>query len=420
MDTTSPYPVLVAGLPVDRPEPEIHVLAALQDMEHIFASQRLLGGLGRISPRLASRAQPLRAPLSATIEEIAALRDQHKKVALLADGDPLFFGIGATLVRALGKDSVRVLPAISSLQAACARLNMPWHDVVCLSLHGRDNWQPLFAAAGKGKPICVLTDARATPPRIARELVERGVRHFVAHVFTRMGAQDERVRHADLAGLAQGTESHECFAADTTLVLEPTGNAPTPAFGLAGREHELVGPYHSQASVRAAALHLLQVESRHTVWDVGAGTGAVALDACALARDGQVVAVESNEERVGYLRTNRRHFGAAILEICHGQAPDCLAGLPDPDRVFIGGGLGGKNAGAILAHVVDRLPVGGRLVISCVLLQTLTQCRSLLDELGLTSEIVQIQASAASPLGNDVHFVAQNPVFLLAASKKGS
>lgn len=412
------YPqIIVAGIPVDRPEPEIHVLAAIQDRDCIYASQRLLGGLATISPRLATRAQPLRMPLSAFYSELATLRQQHKKIAVLADGDPLFFGIGASLVRELGKDAVRVLPAVTSLQAACARLNLAWHDVRCLSLHGRDDWQPLFAAVGTGRPLCVLTDARATPPRIARELVERGAGHFVAHVFTRMGARDERVQHADLAVLAQATEAHECFATDTTLILEPVGTSKAPALGLGGQEDQLSGPYHSQAAVRATALHLLQIAPTHTVWDVGAGTGAVAIEACALAHDGQVVAVECNERRVQYLHGNRKKFAAANLEIVHGKAPECLADLPFPDRVFVGGALSGEDAATTLKEIVERLPQKGRLVIACVLLQTLTRCRDILAGLGLVMEMVQVQASATEPLANDVHFVAQNPVFLLAATK---
>ena len=412
------YPrIIVAGIPVDRLEPEIHVLAAIQDMDCIYASQRLLGGLATISPRLSARAQPLRMPLAAFYSELATLRQQHKKIAVLADGDPLFFGIGASLVRELGKDAVRVLPAITSLQAACARLNLAWHDVRCLSLHGRDNWQPLFAAVGTGKPLCVLTDARATPARIAKELVDRGVRHFVAHVFTRMGAPDERVQHADLTVLAQATEAHECFAADTTLILEPVGTPKSPAFGLAGQEGQLAGPYHSQAAVRATALHLLQVAPCHTVWDVGAGTGAVAIEACALAHDGLVVAIECEASRVQYLLENRKKIASANMEICHGRVPDCLADLPAPDRVFVGGGLGGDAAESILTQTVQRLAPAGRLVIACVLLQTLASCRDILGRLGLATDVVQVQAAATEPLAGDVHFVAQNPVFLLAGTK---
>ncbi len=411
--------ILVAGIPVDRPEPEIHVLAAIQGMDRIYASQRLLGGLATISPRLAARAQPLRLPLASLFAEIDALRREGKKLAILADGDPLFFGIGATLAREMGRDAISVLPAVTSLQAACARLKLAWHDMICLSLHGRNNWQPLFAAVGKGRPLCVLTDARATPARIARELTERGCGHFVAHVFSRMGARDEKVQHADLAVLAQATEAHECFASDTTLILVPMAGAKagTPCFGLDGQEGQIAGPYHSQAAVRATALHLLQIAPMHTVWDIGAGTGAVALEACALAHEGQVVAVECKDSRVQYLHSNRKKFAAANLEIVHGRVPDCLNDLPAPDRVFVGGGLAGEDAAATLTHIVERLPHDGRLVIACVLLQTLTRCRDILGNLGLRMEMVQVQADATEPLANDVHSVAQNPVFLLAGTK---
>ena len=118
---------------------------------------------------------PLALPLEPLLERLAHLRSAGAQVLVLAGGDPLFFGIGATMARQLGPEAVRILPATSSLQAACARLTLPWHRVICLSLHGRQDLAPLNAAAGRGAPLCILTDARMTPDVIARHLLDRGV-----------------------------------------------------------------------------------------------------------------------------------------------------------------------------------------------------------------------------------------------------
>ena len=132
---------------------------------------------------LKARLLPLTLPLEPLLSRLSQMRAAGERVLLLADGDPLFFGIGATLVRQLGAEAVRLIPAVSSLQQACARLALPWHKVVCLSLHGRDDLGPLNAAMAKGAPLCILTDARMTPDVLARHLLDRGVDWFTAHIF---------------------------------------------------------------------------------------------------------------------------------------------------------------------------------------------------------------------------------------------
>ena len=146
------------------------------------------------------------------------------------------------------------------LQQACARLGLPWHDVICLSLHGRDDLTPLHTAVHRQRPISLLTDARMTPDLLARHLLDRGVDWFAMHVFEHMGSDGEQMRRPH-PGLLPAELRHE-----DGLLTKP--------------------------AVRAAALALLRPEPRHTVWDLGAGSGSVALEAACLAHEGRVVAVE--------------------------------------------------------------------------------------------------------------------------------
>ena len=364
---------------------------------------------------LKARLLPLSTPLQPVLTRLSQMRASGERVVMLADGDPLLFGIGATLVRLLGQDAVRLLPAVSSLQQACARLALPWHRVICLSLHGRDDLGPLNAAVSKNAPLCVLTDSRMTPDFLTRHLLDRGVDWFRAHVFERMGAPDEICHNLDMAQAASTSFGPAC-----TLVLVPADTPRRARLGLEAHELAVDRGLISKKPVRAAALALLRIEPHHVVWDVGAGSGAVALEAAVLAHEGRVIAVERSVGRAMSIQENRRRFGVAILDVRLGEAPECLTSLPDPHRVFIGGGLSGEDGEDILGHVCLRLPVGGRVVASCVLLDTLCLCRNFFERLGWPVEICQIQASEGRELGGDVHLAAMNPVFLLTAQKPAS
>ena len=363
-------------------------------------------------PALKARLLPLTTPLEPLLTRLSQLRAAGERVLVLADGDPLLFGIGATLVRRMGADAVRLLPAVSSLQQACARLSLPWHKVICLSLHGRDDLRPLNVACGKNAPLCILTDARMSPDVLARHLLDRGVDWFDAHIFERMGAADECVSHLSMADAA-GRE----FGPACTMVLIPMAPARRPHLGLDADQLAVDRGLISKKPVRAAALALLRIEAGHVVWDLGSGSGAVALEASVLAHEGRVIAVERSAGRAMGIQENRRRFGAANVEVRLGQAPECLPGLPDPQRVFIGGGLSGDDGDDILGHVCLRLPVGGRVVVSCVLLDSFSLCRRFFEDMGWPVEILQISAAEGKSLGGDVHLAAMNPVFLLAAQK---
>jgi precorrin-6Y C5,15-methyltransferase (decarboxylating) len=355
----------------------------------------------------------LSAPLEPVCARIAEAHAAGLRVLVLADGDPLFFGIGASLARRMGRGAVRVIPALSSLQLACARLGLPWHDVVCLSLHGRDNFGPLNASVGRGVPLCVLTDGDIRPDAVARHMLDRGVDWFFAHVFERLNFPDEAAAHVPLDKAADMDFGPSC-----TLVLTPSAPPRRPFLGLEAGALAMDGVV-TKTPVRAAALALLRIAPEHTVWDIGSGSGAVAIEAAVLAHQGRVVAVERKPERILCLEENRRRFGAALVDIRLGEAPGCLDGLPDPQRVFLGGGVSGKDGLRTLLHVSRRLPPGGRMAASCILLDTLARCRDFFREQDWPCEIVCVQASEARPLAGDAHLAAMNPVFVLAAQKPG-
>lgn len=410
---TAAEPVLVLGLDCALPLREGLSPARLHLIEQadiLCGGRRLLAAFDD----LPARQLPLTAPLEPVLARISHLRAGGKKVVVLADGDPLFYGIGTTLLRQLGPEAVRILPGVSSLQQACARLGLPWHDVICLSLHGRDDLTPLHAAIHRQRPISLLTDARMTPDLLARHLLDRGVDWFAMHVFENMGSDGEKEHHLTLEEAAAAR-----FGAVCTVLLTPAGEMRRPHPGLLPAELRHEDGLLTKPAVRAAALALLRPEPRHTVWDLGAGSGSVALEAACLAHEGRVVAVERAPSRALDIQENRRRFGAASVDVCLGTVPQCLPCLPDPHRVFIGGGLSGDGAHNLLEQVCRRLLPGGRLVVSCILLDTLARCRAFFEGLGWPAEVMQVQSAQSRPLGQDIFLAAANPVFLLAVDKPG-
>ncbi|MDR1777886.1 MAG: precorrin-6y C5,15-methyltransferase (decarboxylating) subunit CbiE [Desulfovibrio sp.] len=417
-DSREAHPVVVLGLDCACAELNAQQRQLLADAELICAGRPLLERVAEKTgdPDMGGRAVPFCSPVEPVFARMAEARAAGRRVLVLADGDPLFFGLGASLVRRLGREAVRVIPAVSSMQWACARLGLPWHGVVNVSLHGRDNFVQLNAVVGLGVPVCVLTDGEMRPDVVAAHLLDRGVDWFEVHVFELLNFPDETACHVLLTEAAAMTFGPSC-----TMVLIPAGAPRRPYLGLDDSLLAAEGGLVTKLPVRAAALAMLRIMPGHTVWDIGAGSGSVALEASVLAHPGRVVAVEKKAERVVCIEENRRRFGAASVDIVSGEAPACLENLPDPHRVFIGGGLSGKNASAdregVLAQVCRRLPTGGRVAINCVLLDTLARCRDFFQTQGWPCDVVCLQAAQSAPLGHDEHLVGMNPVFVLAAQK---
>ncbi len=460
--TGSLHPVTVIGCGLrGTPLPPGHAAA--------LAQAQVLAGGARLLESFAEHPGQrivIGAALNTALHEMDAYRARGLRVAVLADGDPLFFGIGARLAQHFGPDALRVLPAASCLQQAAARLALPWQDARCVSLHGRNDYRPLASALRDalrtGSPVCVLTDGRNTPGAIARFLTERGVTGLRLHAFADMGSPDERHATFTLPPAEQRPGNHaagqdvvaelaelDALGGNCTVLLTPraapalsphaaspqgtTGYATLPVLGIPDDAFAVQARLITKWPVRAAGLAALRIAPGHTVWDLGAGSGAVSVEAAALARDGQVVAVERDPARVALIEENRRRFGAPNLHVHHAALPGCLADLPDPDRVFIGGGLGGGGFGGgdlsgdghsphadpLLDEVCRRLRPGGRLVVHCVLLGTLERVRTALARHGWPAEVACIQASQAVSLLGDLRLAAMNPVFIVAATRPG-
>ena len=167
----------------------------------------------------------------------------------------------------------------------------------------------------------------------------------------------------------------------------------------------------TKAEVRAVVLAKLKLLPGQVLWDVGAGCGSVGLEASLLVPGGKIFAVERHPERAAQIAANRDHYGVDNLEVVCGRAPECLADLPDPHRVFVGGG--GPEVGAIIQEAVRRLAPEGRVVVTAALLETLEAARTALEQAGWEVEVVQLQVSRSHPLAGGTALQALNPVWIV-------
>ena len=383
----------------------------------VRAADVLCGGARHLTffPEYRGETIAIKGGLEPVLGRIRAARDAGRHVVVLASGDPGFFGIGATLAQELGSDAIRFLPSVSSVALAFARLAEPWHDAIILSAHGR----PLAGILG---PACaaarfaVLTDDTNTPAAVARALLASGMEDASAAVCEHLGGERERIVRGTLSVIAGGT-----FARLNVLVVlrDPAAvRWGRPLVGLPESAYTHVRGMITKPEVRAVSIGQLALQDARVVWDIGAGSGSVAIECASLLPAGLVFAVERDPEQLVHLRTNVRTFQAGNVCVIDGTAPAALGELPTPDRVFIGG-TGGAMA-AILDHIQARIAPGGRVVMNIATLEHLPEALGWFRSGGWSTDVVQVTVSHSTPVAGLTRLAARNPVFILSATSPGA
>ncbi len=348
-----------------------------------------------------------------TLAQLPALAAKLR-VVVLASGDPNFYGIGPLVVKVMGADRVVIHPNVTAVQAACARLKLPWQDATIISLHGR-TWAALEAALNRAaEKLVIYTDPDHTPAVVARFLLARGYHEARLCVLEDLGQATECVTWLSPAE----AQAREFSPLNMVVILPAAGEKiATERLHLGLPEAALAhqGGLITKTEVRAVALAKLQLYPGLTLWDVGAGCGSVGLEASLLLPGGQIFAVEQDPERAAQIRRNAEKFGVTHLQVVCGRAPDCLAELPDPQRAFIGGG--GQDLREILQEVTGRLPAGGRAVLTATLLETLETAQAVLGRAGWEVEVTQLQVSRSRPLAGGNYLQALNPVWIVTGWK---
>ncbi len=340
------------------------------------------------------------------------LQATDKRIAVLATGDPNFFGTGRFLLRNLPKDRLEIIANVTSMQYAFARIKEPWDDAIFLSLQGRGMGTSIDKIVAAEK-ACVLTDQRNTPAAVAAELIERGADGYEVWVCEDLGMPTEKFTRTTVKGLL--TLQHSEL---NILILIRTWEpnlAQYPLIGIDDDEFASFKKLFTRQEVRAVTLAKLKLQNDLVMWDIGAGSGSVSIEASNLIPNGKLFAIEKNNQYVAFLKQNLDKFCARNVKLVEAYAPDGLDDLPDPDRVFIGGA--GGNLEEIIEQVDRRMKADGLIVINAVTLDTLTKSVEALEYHGYQVEVVCINVSRTRPLTEFKLFEAHNPVYVITAWK---
>jgi precorrin-6B C5,15-methyltransferase / cobalt-precorrin-6B C5,C15-methyltransferase len=385
-------------------------------LEAVMSAQWLVGGERHLAffPDFGGERIVLKDALGAALDRVAALADEHN-VCILASGDPLFFGVGGLVGKKLGAEHVEVIPHPSAMQWAFARVGLKWDDATLISLHGRSREGFLTRLRGAAK-VAVYTDPTNHPAALAAELLAVEDTAWNAWVCESLGGPGERVRPFTIAALAECTD----IGPLNILLLTREGSWKAPplipflhedAFAKRMPKKGLI----TKREVRLLSLAALGIRPDSVVWDIGAGSGSVAIEAAMLAPQGRVYAVEVDPEGVEICRDNVRTHRVDNVRVIAGRAPEALAELETPDAVFVGGSKGSMDE--IIDVALDRLRPGGRLVVNTITLENSGEAYQAFRRRELVPEVTLLQVSRAEPLARYLRYEAQNPIQIFAVTK---
>jgi precorrin-6B C5,15-methyltransferase / cobalt-precorrin-6B C5,C15-methyltransferase len=370
----------------------------------IGAAEIVFGGkrhLALAASLIRGAARPWPSPFDGTAEEV--LRHRGRQVCVLASGDPFLYGVGATLARRIEAREMLVVPAPSAFSLAAARLGWSLPHTALLSAHGRD-LDLIRVHLQPGARLLVLTSDGDGPAALARLLTSLGFGASRLTLLEALGGPRERVRTTTAASFDLGAVD-----ALNTLAVEveaaPDARIIARACGLADHLFEHDGQI-TKREVRAVTLSSLAPRRGELLWDIGSGSGSVAIE-WLLADPGfmRAIAVEARADRAARIHRNAAAFGVPSLEMVQGAAPAALASLPPPDAIFVGGGA--SDAG-VLDAAFAALPAGGRLVANAVTLET--EALLLARHAALGGDLIRIAISRTAGVGEKTAWRPAMPV----------
>ncbi|MFD7470153.1 precorrin-6y C5,15-methyltransferase (decarboxylating) subunit CbiE [Streptomyces tendae] len=379
----------------------------------LLDAEVVVGGprqLDLLPPECTAERVPWPSPLRPAVPGLLAAH-AGRRITVLASGDPMFHGIGRTLNEVLGPGAVHVLPHPSSVSHACARLGWPVEEVQVVTLVGRPTAR-LAAALHDGRRLLVLSADAGTPGEVAALLRDRGFGPSRMRVLEQLGGVKERTTatvtaddwppHAPCDPL--NIVAVECRRAPGTLRLGAVPGLPDEAY-----EHD---GQLTKRHVRAATLGALAPSPGELLWDIGGGSGSIAVEWMRTHPSCRAVSVERDPLRAERIVRNADRLGVPGLSVVTGAAPEALAGLPRPDAVFVGGGL---TAPGLLQACWDALPVRGRLVANTVTLESEALLADARRRHG--GELVRLAVARAVPVGGFTGWRQAMPVTQWAVQK---
>lgn len=388
----------------------------LSGAEMVFGSEPAL----RLLPELAAERVRIGTDLP---EVVAKLRANlgTKRMAIAAVGDPLFYGTARYLSDKLGPDAFEVVPHVSSMQLAFARIMVTWEEAYLTDLSTR-SLDDVLDKIRTAETVGLFTSEAYPPNRIARELLARGLDYFRGFVCENLGGKDERITQAELAEIQDMR-----FDPLNVFILRRKANTPDrPKSGAKlrrfGNPDDVFAQSRpktgliTQAEVRAVALSQLDLHPGDVAWDVGAGSGSVAIEMAQLVSPGVVYAIEQDSADYHLIQANLETYGIGNVKPVFGTAPAVFANLPAPDAIFVGGN-GGEVARLLEASFAALRP-GGRLVSNVGTLEMISATYAVLKRLAPVDVLLMNLSRGVEQL-ESLRFEAVNPTVLMRVRKAG-
>ena len=388
-------------------------------MEIISSSEVVAGGRRHLE-RFASPGQErlvISGDIQGLLSKIAEAVDAGRRVAVLATGDPMFYGIGTRIVERFGRAAVRVHPNVSVAQYAFAKAGLCLDRAEVISLHGRKAPEAaraaIMGALSRSGTVGIFTDTMHTPQAVAEILTGLGLGDSAMIVCQRLGTDEERLEES---------AASECigpFLQPNFLIVRLASGSPIgimPVLGRCEEKFSSVGGMITKAEARAVILAKLRLEPGLRMWDIGAGSGSVSIEAASLLFPGEVLAIERSREAFSRLESNVKASGFPNIQPIMGLAQECMAGLPLPQRVFVGGG--GSSVAEILRFCVSLEPPPGVIVVSAVRLETLMDSIQVFRDCGWPHKVVHLQVSRGREVGSGLMLSPLNPVWLISAEPR--
>lgn len=343
-----------------------------------------------------------------------------RRTVLLVAGDPLFYGINRFLIERLGKENFEVFPHVSSMQLAFARVMESWDEAYLTDVANHPP-EEIVERIRSAETVGLFTSQDYPPPAIARDLLREGINYFRCYVCENLGARNEVITQGLLTEVAEMD-----FGPLNVMILVRLPNVPDreraalekkmfgnpdEAFRQSRPKRGLITPME----VRTLALAQLSLTPTSKVWDVGAGSGSMSVEAARVAASGTVYAIEPDLEDCQLIRDNAARFAVSNVEIVTGRAPEAFSELPDPDAIFLGGT--GRESVGIIEVAFERLKPGGHFVANVASIENVSAITGLLRRWVRDVGLLMLNISRGTYQLEQIRFEAANPSFVIFVTK---
>lgn len=393
-----------------------HARELLEHAEIVFGSDRALPFVAD----LAVEKIAIGPELQEVVKTLEANLDQ-KRMVIIATGDPLFYGVARYLCDRVGKERFEVLPHVSSMQMAFARVKESWEEAYLTNL-ATHPLEKVIDRIRIAEIVGLFPSEKENPGVIARQLLSRGMDYFTAYVCENLAGPQERVTQGELAEIAD----MEFDPLNVMILKRKPGRPDKPkhpenlrrfgnpddAFTQSGPKSGLI----TGSEVRALALSEMDVQSGSVVWDIGAGSGSLSIEAAQLADPGMVYAIERDAADYHLILANAETFGVKNLKAIYGSAPGVFHDLPAPDAIFVGGT--GEEVAHVLETAFAKLRPQGRMVINVATLEMLSAVYGILKKLSRPVNALMVNVARGVEQLETIRFDAINPTFLLWIRKE--